>query len=220
VDGPGSGVRLYRLLVLLGVPLRWWCRLDVSGRDALPPADQGLLVVANHDSMLDPLAIADTLMRAGRPLRFLAMDRLWSRRILAMVLDGVRQIPIRRGAGDTAALQAAVDALVDGEAICIFPEGGLSGGQQVRARTGVSRIIQAAPEVQIVLAAVSGGTDLVRFPRRPRLRVELFKEKGSAKLQAEDHAALAARLLGEIRERVPPVAAGRRRRDPAQGRRR
>ena len=206
-----DGERLYRLLVLLGVPLRWWCRLEVSGRDILPPRGSPLLVVANHDSMLDPLVIADTLVRAGRPLRFLAMGRLWRWRPLAAVLDAIRQIPIRRGAGDSAALQAAVDALANGEAVCIFPEGGLSDGRRVRARRGVARLIQAAPDAEVVLAAVSGGTALARFPRRPSVRVELFHPSDPPVVVNGDHAALAAILLGEIRARVPPVAAGRRR---------
>ena len=216
--GPAAGVRLYRLLVLLGVPLRWWCRLEVRGRDALPQPGMGLLVVANHDSMLDPLAIADTVMRAGRPLRFLAMDSLWRWRPVATVLDGTRQIPIRRGAGDIEALQAAVDALAGGEAICIFPEGGLSRGQRLRARRGVARIIQASPDAHVVLAAVAGGTDLACFPRRPQVRVRLFRPTGATRRPGEDHAALAARLLEEIRERVPPVAAGRHAHDPASTR--
>jgi 1-acyl-sn-glycerol-3-phosphate acyltransferase len=207
---PVDGVWLYRLLVTLGVPLRWWCRLEVGGREALPPREQAVLVVPNHDSMLDPLAVGDTLMRAGRPIRFLAMDGLWRWRPAARVLDGIRQIPIRRGAGDAGALQAAVQALHDGEAVCIFPEGGLSRGRRVRARRGVARLIHAAPEAQVVLAAVSGGTDLVRFPRRPRVRVELFRPAEVMPLEEEDHAALAERVLGEIRARVEPVAAGRR----------
>ncbi|HME01880.1 MAG TPA: lysophospholipid acyltransferase family protein [Solirubrobacteraceae bacterium] len=210
MNEPRAGVRLYRLLVLLGVPLRWWCRLEVRGREVLPPPGTGVVVVPNHDSMLDPLAIGDTLMRAGRPLRFLAMDTLWRWRLMARVLDGIRQIPIRRGASDTAALQAAVDALADGEAICIFPEGRLSHGQCLRARRGVARIIEASPDAQIVLAAVIGGTDLARFPRRPRVCVELFRPTDATPRMDEDHAALAARLLDEIRQRVPPVAAGRR----------
>ena len=210
MSGPARGVRLYRLLVLLGVPLRWWVRLEVRGGEVLPPPEVALLVVANHDSMVDPLALADTLVRAGRPLRFLAMDRLWTWWPVARILDGIRQIPIRRGVGDTAALQHAVAALADGEAICIFPEGGLSQGQPVRARRGVARLIEAAPHACVVLAAVDGGTDLVRFPRRPRVRVELFLSCGPEPDTQEDHAALAQRLLAEIRQRVPPTAAGRR----------
>ncbi len=207
---PVAGERLYRLLVLLGVPLRRWCRLEVHGREVLPPADTAVLVVANHDSMLDPLVIADTLMRAGRPLRFLAMDTLWRWSLVARVLDGVRQIPIRRGASDTAALQAAMDALWNGEAVCIFPEGALSRGRRVRAHRGVARLIRASPNAQVVLAAVIGGTDLARFPRRPRVHVELFRPTDATREPGDDLAALSTRLLEEIRERVPPVAAGRR----------
>ncbi len=173
-----------------------------------------MLVVANHDSMLDPLVVADTLMRAGRPLRFLAMDTLWRWSPMARVLDGVRQIPIRRGASDTAALQAAIDALRNGEAVCIFPEGALSRGRRVRAHRGVARLIRASPNAHVVLAAVAGGTDLARFPRRPRVRIELFRPTDAAREPGQDPAALAARLLEEIRERVPPVAAGRRPTDP------
>jgi len=220
VSEQAAGVGLYRLLVLVGVPLRRWCRLEVRGREALPPRDASLLVVANHDSMLDPLVIADTLVRAGRPVRFLAMERLWRWRPVAWVLDGIRQIPIRRGAGDTDALQAAIDALADREAICIFPEGRLSRGRELHAHTGVARLIHASPETHIVLAAVFGGTDLVRFPRRPLVRIELFRPADVERSAAEDHAALATRLLGEIRERVPPVAAGRHASDLPAGPRR
>ena len=126
------------------------------------------------------------------------------------MLDGTRQIPIDRGAGDVAALETAVAALREGEAVCIFPEGTISRGQYLRARRGVARLAEAAPDARIVLAAVSGGTDLVRFPRRPRVVVELFAPADGHRLPGEDHAAFAGRLLGEIRERVAPVAAGRR----------
>jgi len=208
--GHSNSVRLYRTLVLLGVPLRWWVRLQVSGRSELPPANRAVLVVANHDSMLDPLAIADTLMRAGRPVRFLAMERLWHSRVLAVVLDGVRQIPIRRGQQDIEAMQNAIDALAEGDAVCIFPEGGLSGGRHVRARSGVARLIEGCPDAEVLLAAVAGGTDLARFPRRPKVTVELFRPRQPVRNStAEAHSEIAGRLLGEIRERVPPVAAGR-----------
>jgi len=215
VPRPPAGVRLYRLLVWLGVPLRWWCRLEVAGHDVLPPAGAGVLIVANHDSWLEPLALGDTLMRGGRPLRFLAKDSLWRLRPVAAVLDGIRQIPLRRGAGDVAALQAAVDALADGEAICIFPEGTISRGRALRARRGVARLAEAAPEAEIVLAAVAGGTDLLRFPRRPRLHVTLFRATRPLPDPGADHAAYAGALLDEIRQRVPPAAGPGRRPRPA-----
>jgi len=201
---------LYRLLVVIGVPLRRWCRLQVNGHAVLPPLDAPLLVVSNHDSMLDPLAIADTMVRAGRPVRFLAMARLWRHRPVAWVMNGTGQIPIRRGAADAAGLQAAIDALVAAEAVCIFPEGRLSRGAHVRARSGVARLIQACPPTTVVLAAVSGGTDLIRFPRRPMLKVELFAPRARPGASSETSAEFAQALLDQIRDRVPPTPAGRR----------
>lgn len=201
--------RLYRILVVLLIPLRAWCRLEVRGVEHLR-APGGVLVVANHDSLLDPLALGEAAMRAHRPLRFLAMVSLWRWWPVRALLDGLRQIPIRRGAGDHDALGIAAGALRAGEAVCIFPEGQISRGRRLRAHTGVARLLEAAPDTRVVLAAVRGGTGLARFPRRPRVAVELFPPRGGQPAAGERPADLAARLLGEIRDRVPPVAAGRR----------
>jgi 1-acyl-sn-glycerol-3-phosphate acyltransferase len=203
------GERLYRSLVIVGTPLRAWCRLEVRGIEELR-APGGVLLVANHDTSVEPLALAEAGMRVRRPLRFLTRANLWRLWPLGLVLDGTRQIPIHRGAGDLAALERAVSALRAGEAVCIFPEGTISRGERLRARRGVARLAEAAPDARIVLAAVSGGADLVRFPRRPRVVVELFAPQTGQVSPGEDHGDLASRLLREIRERVPPTAAGRR----------
>ena len=98
----------------------------------------------------------------------LGRAELWRNRPLGWLLYGMNQIPIKRGAGDAEALTEAVETLVAGEAICIFPEGKLSRGEQLRARTGVARLAAACPEARVVLCTVTGATDFVRFPRRPR----------------------------------------------------
>ena len=207
--GWAPGERLYRLLVIVGFPLIVWARLEVRGVDELR-APGAILLVANHDSAVDPLALGAAGMIVRRPVRFLTRANLWRFWPLRVLLNGIRQIPIRRGAGDSAALDAATSALHAGEVICVFPEGTISRGQWLRARRGIARLAESSPDARVVLAAVSGGTDLVRFPRRPRVVVELFTPRAGQPAPGEDHAALAARLLAEVRERVPPVAAGRR----------
>lgn len=206
--GWAPGERLYRTLVIIGVPLRVWCRLEVRGIEELR-APGGVLVVSNHDSSLDPLALGEACMRVRRPLRFLARASLWRWWPVRVLLDGLRQIPVRRGTGDRAAIEAATSALRAGEAVGVFPEGTISRGKRLRAHGGVARLAEAVPEARIVLAAVSGGTDLVRFPRRPRVVVELFSPRTGRPSPGENHAEFAGRLLQEIRERVPPADGGR-----------
>jgi len=173
--------------------------MRVDGLGVVPRSGP-LLVVPNHDSQMDPVVLGIALRRV-RPLRYLARADLWRIPGLAPILRGLRQIPVERGAGDVAAIQAAVDALRAGEAVCIFPEGRLSRGERLRARSGVARLRAACPEAQVVLALISGTTDYVRFPRRPRVTVELAAPPDAA---GEPQA-----LLDSIRARVPAVPAGR-----------
>jgi 1-acyl-sn-glycerol-3-phosphate acyltransferase len=201
---PREGWRLYQTIRYLLRWLRWWARLEAKGLENLPLSGP-VLIVSNHDAWLDPLVMVEAMMWRERQLRFLAKSTLWKFPPIAWILDGAGQIPIRRGKSDRAALEAAVDALGRGEAIGIFPEGTLSRGDRLRARRGVSRLAQACPEVPVVLVAVEGGTDLKRFPRRPRVKIDFFEPAGGQARPEEDPAELAARLLDEIRERVPPT---------------
>jgi 1-acyl-sn-glycerol-3-phosphate acyltransferase len=199
---------LYALMTRLLLPLAWWGRTRVSGLDAVPRSGP-LLLVPNHDSQMDPV-IVGVVLRKVRPLRFLARANLWKIRGLGPILSGMRQIPIERGAGDSQALDRAVAALRAGEAICIFPEGKLSLGERLRARSGVGRLAAACPEARLVLCTVAGTTDFARFPRRPRVSVSFFAPATGQRQPDEEAAVLASRLLDELRAEVPPVAAGRR----------
>jgi 1-acyl-sn-glycerol-3-phosphate acyltransferase len=196
----GGRVVLYAIVSRLLVPLAWWGRVRVTGLDLLPERGP-LLVVPNHDSQMDPVVLGVALRRR-RMLRYLARANLWRIPGLGPVMSGMRQIPIERGARDAGAIEAAVSALRGGDAICIFPEGKLSLGERLRARGGVGRLRAACPEAAVVLAAISGTTDYVRFPRRPRVAIELFPPPPGAGEPQE--------LLDAIRERVPPAPAGRR----------
>jgi 1-acyl-sn-glycerol-3-phosphate acyltransferase len=199
---------LYDFVCALFRPAAWWGRLEVEGLD-LVPTEGPLLVVPNHDSQWDPI-LAALAIKPRRRLRFLARASLWRIPGLAPILYGLGQIPIRRGVGDAAALEKAVEALGEGEAVCVFPEGSLSWGERLRARSGVGRLAEWCPGVQVVLCAIEGTTEYVRFPRRPRVRVSFYRPEGGDPRTEEEPAELAARLLDELRARVPPAPAGRR----------
>lgn len=201
---------LYALIAWLLVPSAWWGRLKITGADLVPTAGP-LLLVPNHDSQWDPVVVAIAL-RTHRRLRYLARANLWKIPGLGPILQGIGQIPIERGAGDAGALDKAVEALRDGDAICVFPEGKLSGGRSLRARSGVGRLAESCPGARVVLCGVQGTTDYVRFPKRPRVTVSFFEPARGQPHEDEAPGALATRLLEEIRKRVPPAPSGRRRR--------
>lgn len=188
---------------------KWWGRLEVEGLDVLPTSGP-VLVVGNHDSHWDPVTVGVAAIRR-RQIKALAKSALWDVRGLGPVLNGMGQIPIERGAGDEQALARAVEELRAGACIGVFPEGTRSRGKVLRARSGVGRLALAVPEARLVLVAIEGTTNLTGFPRRPRLRTRFFEPSGGQMRPDEEPGELAARLLAEIRELVPPSVSARRR---------
>jgi 1-acyl-sn-glycerol-3-phosphate acyltransferase len=197
----------YDLIAWLLRPAALWGRVRVEGLEHVPTVG-ALLVVPNHDSQWDPLVIG-LAIRPRRRLRYLAQAELWRIPGVGLALDGMRQIPIKRGSGDAGALDRAVDALKSGDAVAVFPEGRLSWGERLRARSGIGLLAGWVPEAAIVLCAIEGCTDYVRFPKRPRVTVRFFPPAGGPPQRGEEPSAFAARLLRELRARVPVSPAGR-----------
>ena len=199
---------IYDFVAWLMSPLAWWGRVRVEGLEHIP-AKGPVLVAPNHDSQMDPVVIG-LAAKPRRRLRYLAQAELWKIPGLGWFLNGMRQIPIRRGTGDSRALDAAVDALKAGDAVAVFPEGRLSWGERVRARSGIGLLAGWVPEARIVLCTIEGTTDYVRFPRRPRVTVRFLPPAEGGIKPGEEAQAFSARLLRELRERAPITPAGRK----------
>jgi 1-acyl-sn-glycerol-3-phosphate acyltransferase len=201
----------YRIAMKICSPIiRRWGRLEVEGLEHLPESGP-LLLAGNHDSYWDPIAIGVAAF-PRRQIRALAKSSLWKIKGLGPVLDSMGQIPIDRGKSDQRALDRAIEELRAGACIGIFPEGTRSLGRELRARSGFGRLAAAVPEAEVVCVAVSGTVDVPRFPTRPRVRVKFFSPAGGGLAQGEEAAALAVRLLTEIRGHAPIAVAGRKRR--------
>jgi 1-acyl-sn-glycerol-3-phosphate acyltransferase len=196
----------YNLVSGVSYPIvRFWGRMQVTGLDVLPESGP-VILCANHDSYWDTVTVAAAL-RSKRQVHALAKAQLWGNPIMARVLDGMGQIPIERGKGDTAAMDRAIEGLRSGICIGIFPEGTRSLGKPLRARSGIGRLAAAVPEAQIVCCALNGPADVPRFPRRPRITVELFRPSGGGLQPDESHADFAARLVAELRAKAPHAPA-------------
>jgi 1-acyl-sn-glycerol-3-phosphate acyltransferase len=199
---------MYRAAMAVCRPAAIWGRLRVEGLEVLPESGPAL-VVGNHDSHWDPVTVGVAAIRR-RQIRALAKADLWKVRGLAPVLDGMGQIPIERGAGDAAALARAIEELRRGACIGVFPEGTRSRGKALRARSGVGRLALEVPKARLVCVAIEGTTGYTRFPHRPRVSARFFEPAGGQAQPGEQPAELAARLLAEIRELVPPCRPGRK----------
>jgi 1-acyl-sn-glycerol-3-phosphate acyltransferase len=205
----------YRVVMaILAVIVRRWGRLEVSGLEHLP-ASGPVLLAANHDSYWDPVA-GGIAGLPRRQIRALAKASLWKVKGLHWILDGMGQIPVIRGGGDTDAFDRAIAELRAGACIGVFPEGTRSLGRSLRARSGLGRLAEAVPEARLVGCAIEGTTDIPRFPRRPRITVRFFAPAGGGLRPGESPAELSARVLAELRQLAPVSVAGRRPKPPTE----
>jgi 1-acyl-sn-glycerol-3-phosphate acyltransferase len=145
--------------------LRLLFRVRISGLEHVPARGPTLLAF-NHVSALDGPALAIAYAaRTRRPVRFLVAAEFFSRWFHGWVLRTFEQIPIRRGQGDGAALDAALDALRAGSVIAIAPEGAVNTDPEhlQRIRSGIARL--ALPTGAPIVPVGMWGTQL-RWPRR------------------------------------------------------
>ena len=132
-----------RLCVLVVYPAAW---LLFASRyrhlSRIPPAG-GVLLVANHVSVLDPLACARLVWDAGRVPRFLAKDSVFVGPA-GTILRAAGQIPVSRGSSAAgSSVHAAKAALDRGDVVIIYPEGSVTRDPDwwpMEARTGVARL--------------------------------------------------------------------------------
>lgn len=108
------GIRLLRRLT--GV------RLTVTGREQLPPPGAPFVLVANHESYLDGLALAEAI---ERPIGFVAKRELLDHPIVAAFLKRMGTHFVDRfdpvsGSTESAGL---TEALAGGQTLAFFPEG-------------------------------------------------------------------------------------------------
>jgi 1-acyl-sn-glycerol-3-phosphate acyltransferase len=119
------------------------------------PASGPVLVVANHVSVLDPIACARLVFDAGRIPHFLAKESLF-KGLVGVVLRAAGQIPVARySASARGSVSAAQAALADGEAIVIYPEGSVTRDPDwwpMQAATGVARLALTTDAVVVPVA--------------------------------------------------------------------
>jgi 1-acyl-sn-glycerol-3-phosphate acyltransferase len=215
-----------RFAVALVIPvLTVWTRRTWLAKEDIP-ATGGVIIVPNHLSHFDPLVVAHYLYDAGRWPRFLGKASLWRVPVLGFLLRKVQQIPVERGSVEAVkSLDVLVDAIRQGGAVVIYPEGTTTREPHLwpmRGKTGAARLalVTGAPVVPVA----HWGSARVFDPRtnkitfRPRMPVtvtagkpvDLSRWEGATPTRAvleqmTEAIMLDIRdLLAELRDEEPP----------------
>jgi 1-acyl-sn-glycerol-3-phosphate acyltransferase len=94
-------------------------RMRVVGAERIP-AEGGCIIVANHESLIDPWFLC---VATPRRVRFMAKAELWKLPLVRQAMDAYGTFPVERGSGDTGAMRIAGDLLDQGELLGMFPRG-------------------------------------------------------------------------------------------------
>ncbi|MGD0462660.1 MAG: lysophospholipid acyltransferase family protein [Tepidisphaeraceae bacterium] len=170
--------------------------LKTYGRRNVPKKG-GVLLVANHQSYLDPILVAVHLYR---PVSFLAKSELFENPLLAGLLRLLTAVAVRQGAGDVGAMKEVIRRLREGYAVSIFPEGTRTlTGEIEPLEKGVALVIRRA-EVPVVPVAIHGSFEA--WPRGSkvfhshRIRVKYGKPMDFNGKKADE---IVRELEGELR---------------------
>lgn len=114
--------RFVALVLLVFSRVMWRARLE--GAHALTASGStGSVIICNHTSMAEVVAIWSSLRCAGRSPRPIAKSEFYQNSLVAWAFSRAGAIPVARGTADLKTVRAAQHALQRGEDILIFPEG-------------------------------------------------------------------------------------------------
>ena len=145
-------------------------RWDLDGLEQLPRSGAAILV-ANHRSYLDPLAIGFLAGRVDRAVRFLAKKEVVDAPVVGPIVRAMGTIRVDRGSGSGAPLDAAAQALEGGQLVVILPQGTIPRAEQffepkLEGRPGAARLA-ARVKVPVIPIGI-WGTEKI-WPRAARL---------------------------------------------------
>jgi 1-acyl-sn-glycerol-3-phosphate acyltransferase len=193
------------MALALWIISRWW----VAGATRVPRSG-GLIVVANHLSLIDPPLLAASLPRR---LRFMAKQELFESRGGVFVrLFGA--FPVRRFQADRQALRQARSLLENGEAVAMFPEGHRSDGNGMIAAHPGTALIALQSGAPVLPVAITGSEQIrsLRFIlQHPRITVTVgepfvLPRTGRIDSGAVEEAGLL--IMRSIAELLPPSYRG------------
>jgi putative phosphoserine phosphatase/1-acylglycerol-3-phosphate O-acyltransferase len=147
-----------------------YAKMHISGTEHIPAVGPAI-IVGNHRSYFDPVALAMAIARTDRTVRFLGKKEVFDAPVVGQLASAMGGIRVERGTGSDAPLQAAAEALEQGDLVAIMPQGTIPRGKafydpQLKGRWGAARLaaLTKAPIIPVGL----WGTEQV-WPRSARV---------------------------------------------------
>lgn len=162
----------YSVLRLVYLLMRVLLRLEVHGRENLPPRGP-FLICPNHLSFIDPLVVIGALpYRLFRHTFFLGYSAIFQKGVMGLLARLAGVVPVDADANLLRAMKIGAWGLRSGRILCIFPEGGRSfDGTLQEFRKGAA-ILARETGAPIVPVGIRGTYEV--WPRDSR-RIRLHK---------------------------------------------
>lgn len=137
--------RLYNFIKIVCRPLvKIVYKMEFKGLDNIPAQGTRYIVAINHTCALDPVFVA--MPKQVPALHFMAKAELFKNPIVAWFITHMYGFPVKRGKGDTSAIDYGEKIIEEGHVMAICPEGKRikdKNGVPQKAKAGVAVIAKA-----------------------------------------------------------------------------
>lgn len=160
-------MRLGRFLIRILRPIiRTFMWVRVVGKENIPatPGEPPLILCSNHISNWDPVLLE---ILSPRHVYFMAKAELFSNKLFAWLLGKqLGAFPVKRGTGDTGAIDTAQRLVSEGKLMGIFPEGTRSkDGKLLRPKSGAALIVSRTGAHVLPVAITTKGQKICPFKK-------------------------------------------------------
>ena len=220
---PVVNIEIQRLALSFTHPLFFpYAKFRISGTDNIPGAGAAI-IVGNHRSYFDAAALAVAIARTDRTVRFLGKKEVFDAPVVGQIAAAMGGIRVDRGTGSDEPLQAAAEALANGDLVAMMPQGTIPRGKAfydpvLKGRWGAARLAALA-RVPVIPVGM-WGTEKV-WPRSARVPNVLnivtpptitITVGGPVKLGYRSPDADTKRIMKALMDLLPPES--RERREP------
>jgi len=201
---PGSALvpvlfyEVFRLIVTLALSVVFGYRRRGAGN---LPSDGAVLVVANHQSYLDPPLIGCAMPK--RQFDFLARAGLFDVGWLRPLITALHAVPIKENGSDPASIREILRRLEAGRVVLVFPEGSRTEtGEMGEFKRGVALLLKRS-KCPVLPVGIAGAYDAWPRGKRPspfgrRVVIEVGQPISHDELMAHGSDGALARLRDEV----------------------